>query len=102
MDVVVSVPLTVAIHAAFLSSHNEGARRWTTAGACAMVTAAWLVGFRTGWVLHLPFVAAWVAVLGTLWWPLRRWQTSAWRAIDPEVARVGGSGRDWTLSRSEV
>jgi hypothetical protein len=103
MDVVVSIPLAVAIHAAFLASANEGtARRWTTVGACVLLTAAWLLGLRTGRVLDLPSAVAWVAVLGTVLWPLRRWQTSAHRSREPQLVPVATAAHEWTLSRSHL
>jgi hypothetical protein len=74
MDVVVSVPLSVAIQSAFLSRGFEPIRRtWSTVLVCVILTFAWLVGFRAGApVLGLPPVVAWAAVAGTLWWPLTR------------------------------
>jgi hypothetical protein len=78
MDVVVSVPMSVAIQSAFLSRGFEPiSRTWSTVLVCVIVTFAWLVGFRAGApVLGLPPVAAWAAVAGTLWWPLTRHRAS--------------------------
>jgi hypothetical protein len=74
MDIVVSVPLTVAIQAAILWRERQSARRtWTTVLVCLAVTFAWLFGFRAGVpLLSLPPIVAWAAVAATLWWPLSR------------------------------
>ena len=79
MDVVVSVPVAVAIQSAFLSHGFEAAqRRRTTVLVCAALTATWLLGFKAGQpLLSLPSVLAWGAVLGTLWWPLSRYRASS-------------------------
>jgi hypothetical protein len=74
MDLVVSVPLTVAIQSAFLSRGFEPARRtWSTVVVCSAVTFVWLFGFRSGGpLLAFPPILAWLAVAGTVWWPLSR------------------------------
>lgn len=76
MDVVVSVPLAVAIQSAFVARRFEAARRtWTTVLVCLTVTAGWLLGFRLGApLLSLPPVVAWAAVAGTVCWPLSRYR----------------------------
>jgi hypothetical protein len=102
MDVVVSVPLAVAIHEALVPSGNEEARRrWKTVAVCSVVTLMWLAGFRTGYVLNLPPTAAWMAVLATVCWPLWRWQASGRCSSDaqPELVPVGGAADNSTLSR---
>ena len=77
---------------------REARRRWKTVGCLLRCDAVWLAGFRTGCVLNLPATAAWMAVLGTVCWPLRRWQASARRLERAEVARVPwGAARGWTL-----
>ena len=83
MDIVVSVPLSVAIQTAFLSRGLQSARRtWTTVLVCLTVTFAWLFGFRAGApLLSLPPIVAWAAVAGTLWWPLSRHRLPAVPAL---------------------
>ena len=49
IDVVVSVPIAVAIHAAFLPNRNESpAQRWATVGACGLLTAGVAAGPQMG------------------------------------------------------
>ena len=66
MDLVVGVPLAVAIQS------RAGARRRQRDAAgstrsCAALTAAWLIGFRTGdTLLRLPMPVAWLAVVATV------------------------------------
>ena len=70
MDIVVSVPIAVAIQAAFVI----GVRRtWIDVATCATLTAMWLIGFRAGVpLLSLPATVAWMAVAVTVCWPLIR------------------------------
>jgi hypothetical protein len=73
MDMVVAVPLAVAIQSAVIGD-QYGERRWTTAMASGVLTVVWLIGFRAADpLLSLPKIAAWIAVLVTICWPLRRW-----------------------------
>jgi hypothetical protein len=78
MDVVVAVPLAVGIQAAFVGNDCEVRQRnWTTVLMGAGLTAVWLMAFRLGAPLPaLPPVLAWIAVAGTVYWPLRRWHIS--------------------------
>jgi hypothetical protein len=67
------------------------------------LTAAWLLGLRTGRILDLPSAVAWMAVVGTVCWPLRRWQASAPALGKPERGLVPRAGApELTLSRSEL
>lgn len=87
MDLVVSIPLAVAIQAAIVARRFEAARRtWTTVLVCLTVAAGWLVGFRLGApLLSLPPVVAWAAVAGTVCWPLSR----GGRAFSFQLPAVG-------------
>jgi PAP2 superfamily len=103
IDVIVSVPLAVAIHAAFLPiGHEDPTRRRVTIGACGLLTAVWLLGLRSGILLDLPPAAAWMAVLGTVCWPLWRRHASDRSSRERKAALVpvGGVAHEWTLSRS--
>lgn len=104
MDVVVSVPVAVAIQSAFLSPAGESARRrWSTVGVCAGMTAIWLLGLRAGTLVGLPWAMAWAAVLVTLWWPLRRWRATAFVRMAPVVrGSTGSPTHEWTLSGSRL
>jgi hypothetical protein len=79
MDVVVGVPLAVAIQAGVVTRGFEAASRtWVTVLVCAAAAAAWLAGFRAGTpLLALPPIAAWAAVAVTLAWPLSRCRQGA-------------------------
>jgi len=71
-DIIVAVPLAVAIQFALVPD-EPGGRRWAEVVVCGMVTAVWLIGFRmANPLLALPMVAAWAAVVATVWWPLSR------------------------------
>jgi hypothetical protein len=85
MDVVVSVPLTIAIQSAFLSRGFEPAGRTSsTVLVCLTLTFGWLFGFRAGTpLLGLPPILAWAGVVGTLWWPLSRRRATAPTAVEP-------------------
>jgi hypothetical protein len=72
MDIIVAVPLAVAIQFALVPD-APGGRRWAEVVGCGMMTAVWLIGFRmANPLLALPMVAAWAAVVATVWWPLSR------------------------------
>jgi hypothetical protein len=75
-DVIVGVPLAVALQSAFVPTPGVSeSRRWGTVTACAVLTFAWLLGIRAGTpLLQLPPVLAWIAVLFTVGWPLSRQQ----------------------------
>jgi hypothetical protein len=71
MDIVVSVPLAVAIQLLVMTRRAEMAGRTRMAAVCLALTGVWLIGFRTGMpLLALPRLVAWAAVLGTVCWPL--------------------------------
>jgi hypothetical protein len=76
MDVVVGVPLAVAVQSAVVRDEHDG-RRWADAMACAALTAIWLIGFRTADpLLRMPTAVAWLGVVATVWWPLSRQRTA--------------------------
>jgi len=80
MDVVVAVPLAVAIQTAVITRRVITARRcWTRVAICAAITAMWIIGFTRMPTLlfSLPRTAAWIAVLFTVWWPLSQ-QRAEW------------------------
>jgi hypothetical protein len=87
-DVVVAVPLAVALQAAFVPASNVApARRWTNVAACACVPLIWLVALRAGTpLLDFPPVLAWLAVLATVCWPLSR---VLWTARVSASDRIG-------------
>jgi hypothetical protein len=92
MDMVVAVPLAVAIQSAVIGD-QYGERRWTTAMASGVLTVVWLIGFRAADpLLSLPKIAAWIAVLVTICWPLRRWLIER-RDPDPFSTRQRGPFR---------
>jgi PAP2 superfamily protein len=74
MDMVVAVPLAVALQSAIVSRPLEDAgQKWTTVACCLALTAAWLIGLRASTLLlRLPAAGAWTAVVATVWWPLSR------------------------------
>jgi hypothetical protein len=102
MDVVVGVPLAVAVQCAFVNWRVESRRRTSITIAVALaMTATWLSVFRLGSPFNgLSPVLAWAAVLGTVCWPLIRWQTSDLTSRD--VARATAAGPHLTLSRSQL
>jgi hypothetical protein len=73
-DVVVGVPLAVAIQSAVVPSPAvAGIRRWTTVAVCTALTAVWLAALRAGEpLISLPSALAWMVVLVTVCWPLSR------------------------------
>jgi hypothetical protein len=73
-DVVVGVPLAVALQSAFVPTPDvTDSRRWVTVTACVVLTFAWLLAIRVGTpLLQLPAVLAWMGVLFTVTWPLSR------------------------------
>jgi len=90
-DVVVGVPLAVAVQSAFVSSPGVAPlRRWTTVTACAALTLLWIGALRAGApLLNLPPILAWIAVLATVSWPLGRqlqWGGQAGFRLKAEVA----------------
>ena len=96
-DVVVGVPLAVAVQSAFVPSPGVApARRWTTVMACAVLTLLWLVAIRAGSpLLDLPPTLAWIIVLGTVGWPLgRQLQWGARRSTSWLPALAGQQGRE--------
>jgi hypothetical protein len=97
MDIVVSIPIAVAVQSAVLWRKVESAQRtWTTAGVSAAVAAMWLVGFRLGTpLLEMTPVFAWTAVLATIGWPLSRYHSSV-RAVRAEP-RVAAQPAVWPL-----
>jgi hypothetical protein len=73
MDMVVAVPLAVAIQSAVITD-EYGGRHWATVMAGGALTVVWLIGLRVADpLLRLPTIAAWLAVIVTVCWPLRRW-----------------------------
>ena len=71
-DMVVGVPLAVAIQSAAVAA-EDGRRRWSDVIVCALITGAWLIGFRLSTpILRLPMPIAWAAVIATTCWPLWR------------------------------
>ncbi|MEN3339012.1 MAG: hypothetical protein V7647_2688, partial [Acidobacteriota bacterium] len=104
LDVIVGVPLAVAIQSACLRRAGEDERRrWTTVLVCSAMTVVWLSGLRGGMVLGMPSGAAWAAVLMTVCWPLARWGRSPALDRAPVVGQSTGSPtREWTLSGSRL
>lgn len=98
MDVVVGVPLAVAIQAALVSRAAETAgRTWSTVVGCLTLTLAWLWGLRSGVpLLNLPPVLAWAAVVVTIGWPLLRGRTPA-RVSLPGIDRNRGDDSRWVI-----
>src|SRR5712691_13553615 len=83
MDIVVAVPLAAAIQFALVPDEHRS-RRWTDVVAWGMLTATWLIGFRTADpLLRMTTTVAWPAVVATAWWPLRR-QRRASLALIPD------------------
>ncbi len=84
-DVVVGVPLAVALQAAFVPAPDvASSRRWVTVTACVLLTVLWLVALRAGTpLLDFPPVLAWIAVLATVCWPLSRQLQSRARTPAP-------------------
>jgi hypothetical protein len=82
-DVIVGVPLAVALQWAFVPADRvPQARRWATVVACMVLTVAWLLAIRAGRpLLDLSPMLAWIAVLGTVGWPLSRQLTRARRGV---------------------
>jgi hypothetical protein len=96
-DVVVGVPLAVAVQSAFVPSPGVApARRWTTVTACAVLTLLWLVAIRAGSpLLDLAPTLAWLIVLGTVGWPLgRQLQWGGGRSTSWLPALAGQQGRE--------
>jgi hypothetical protein len=92
-DVVVGVPLAVAIQAAVVPSPAmAGMRRWTTVALGAALTAIWLAALRAGQpLLSLPSALAWIAVVLTVCWPLGRqysWRGQVHEPTDREDQSV--------------
>jgi hypothetical protein len=72
-DVVVAVPLAVAVQAAAVEQAIGSSRGRVTIAVCAAMTGLWLLAFRQGSVLlGLPRAAAWTLVIATAIWPLLR------------------------------
>jgi hypothetical protein len=92
MDVVVSVPLAVAIQSATVTRTSDRSWHWALdAVACSAMTALWLIGFRLGRpLLDLPFTAAWAATIVTVVWPLRRQRRADVRADSLNEPRRAG------------
>ena len=90
-DVIVAVPLAVALQSAFVPAPGVAARRlWTTATACAALTLVWLVALRTGTpLLNFPPLLAWIAVVVTVAWPLNRQARTASKQIGKGSDEVG-------------
>jgi hypothetical protein len=74
MDLVVSVPLTVGVHRVVGAMHDKQQRtaRYLDAAVCAIIVAAWMIGFRTGVLQIFTSFMAWAAVTVTVAWPLVR------------------------------
>jgi len=70
MDLVVAVPIAVAIQSACVIGSQ---RMWIDVTSCAALTAVWLIGFRAGVpLLNAPTAVAWMAVAVTVCGPLSR------------------------------
>jgi hypothetical protein len=66
---VVAIPLALTVQAAFVESRSEWRTAALTSGS--ILTLAWLIAFRTGIALSLPFGAPlWVIVAGTILLPV--------------------------------
>ena len=78
MDVIVAVPLAVAVQSAVVTSRSDTSRHpWVDSAVCGAMTAMWLIGFRLGRpLLTLSLGAARMAALVTVAWPLAQ----QWRA----------------------
>lgn len=91
-DIVVAVPLAVAVQAAVVEQATASLRGRITVAACAAMTALWLLAFRQGSViLGLPRVAAWTLIIATVVWPLvrRGLATRVDRQRDSDNANAG-------------
>jgi len=73
-DVVVAVPLAVAIQGTFVTGlRDDASRPWREVAICAAITAAWLINLKfPPLLLALPGVLAWAVVVSTIVWPLTR------------------------------
>src|SRR5262249_371665 len=80
MDVVVGVPIAVAIQSALLGGVVDGGPRrgrWAEWVGGAALGATWLAAFRVGEpLLSAPALVAWPAVIATICWPLARRRTA--------------------------
>jgi hypothetical protein len=77
LDVVVAVPLAVAIQAACVGQRTIARRTAlmtaTTVTTCLVMTMGWLVAIRIGApALNMPAALAWAAVIATIGWPMFR------------------------------
>ena len=81
-DIVVGVPLAVAIQSACVTARVDASRTtWTRMLACAASTAAWLAAFRLGRpLLDAPPLLAWLAVAVSVAWPLASQRSAALRS----------------------
>jgi hypothetical protein len=99
MDVVVGVPLAVAIQAVVIDRRSELIRSLTTASTCIALTAAWLVVFRGGFpILSAPSWLAWAAVVATLCWPLYRVRPAGRMSMHVGEAVGGAAVHKWDLT----
>jgi PAP2 superfamily len=70
-DIVVAVPLAVAIQLTFVTETANRSCRWRDASCCAALCGLWLLAFRAAEpLLSLPKPLAWLAVVITVSWPL--------------------------------
>jgi len=67
LDLVISVPMAAALQLMFEGGGRRSpVLRWVFASTCGALTVGWLVGLRTGALVHLPAWAAWAGIILTL------------------------------------
>jgi hypothetical protein len=72
-DVVVAVPLAVAVQLAIVTPSEPYRARWRDGALCAAIVAAWLLGLRhPDALVALPVPLAWTLVVATVAAPLYR------------------------------
>lgn len=92
MDLVVAVPLTVAVRGACIMRPSAPlAVHWSVIGLCTAMTAAWLAAFRSGMVLELSRAAGWVLALGTVFVPFMVYRLISARPSMGAASRQGTS-----------
>ena len=94
MDLVVGVPLAVAIQCVAVTSRDAKGSWWIAdAALCAAIGGVWLWGFRGGWLLGLSPMLAWGATVATVVFPLYLQRRAAARTAQAQRGSV--LARDW-------
>jgi hypothetical protein len=104
MDLVVAVPIAVAIQLTFVD-RPFALRRLVDVASCVALAAMWLIGFRLGApLLSVPAGVAWMMAAATVCWPL----SCLARAPRIHVLRTGAAShprsaaRPWATSLAQT